>query len=57
MPRSNRENLKANTNSYHVLLRGINKQDIFLDNQDRAKFLKELMIAKKSLNLRFMRSL
>lgn len=47
MPRSNRENLKANTNSYHVLLRGINKQDIFLDNQDRAKFLKELMIAKK----------
>ena len=52
MPRSNRENLKANTNSYHVLLRGINKQDIFLDNQDRAKFLKELMIAKKEFEFK-----
>ena len=27
---------------YHVIIRGINKQDIFLDNQDKGKFKKEL---------------
>ena len=26
----------------HVVIRGINKQDIFLDNQDKEKFIKEI---------------
>ena len=27
---------------YHVIIRGINKQDIFLDKQDYFKFIKEI---------------
>ncbi len=38
---------KANTNVYHVIIRGINRQDIFLDNQDFRKFLKELKRTKE----------
>ena len=29
----------SGTGMYHVILRGINKQDIFFDNQDRYKFM------------------
>ena len=47
MPRVSRENSKAITKTYHILLRGINKQDIFLDNQDKSKFLKELKETKQ----------
>lgn len=32
---------------YHVIIRGINKQDIFLDNQDKGKFKKELKKTKE----------
>ena len=39
MPRSSRR--KTSTKVYHIIIRGINKQDIFLDNQDYRKFLKE----------------
>lgn len=39
---------KSNTNVYHVIIRGINRQDIFLDNQDFRKFLKELKRTKET---------
>lgn len=32
----------SNTKVYHIMLRGVNKQDIFLEEQDRYKFLKDL---------------
>lgn len=32
---------------YHVIIRGINRQDIFFDNQDKRKFKKELKKAKE----------
>lgn len=35
------------TGTYHCIIRGIDKQDIFLDNQDRRKFLKEIVNTKK----------
>jgi len=38
--------VKTSTNVYHVIIRGINKQDIFLDNQDYRKFIKELKRVK-----------
>lgn len=37
MPRRARE--KSSTNIYHVMLRGINRQDIFEDNEDKKFFL------------------
>lgn len=44
MPRSNRK--KSLSNVYHVINRGINKQDIFLDKQDFLKFIKEVKNTK-----------
>ena len=38
--------IKTNTNIYHIIIRGINRQDIFLDNQDYRKFIKELKRVK-----------
>ena len=46
MPRGPRKKIKNGI--YHCILRGINKQDIFFDNQDYFKFLK---ILKKSKQL------
>ena len=40
MPRKARET--SNTKVYHIIWRGNDKQDIFLDNQDYKKFIKEL---------------
>lgn len=40
MPRSARK--KSNTGIYHVILRGINKQTIFEDDEDRIKFLETI---------------
>ncbi len=45
MPRVARQ--KSYTDVYHIILRGINKQDIFFDDIDRWKFLKELKRAKE----------
>lgn len=45
MPRQPRK--KCNTKIYHCILRGINKQDIFLDKQDYLKFKKEIKITKE----------
>ena len=44
---SRTQRTKSNTNVYHVIIRGINRQDIFLDNQDFRKFLKELKRTKE----------
>ena len=38
---------KARTNVYHVILRGINRQDIFLDDMDFRKCLKEIKRTKE----------
>ncbi|MDW7739030.1 MAG: transposase [Bacillota bacterium] len=46
MPRQARE--KSNTGIYHIMIRGINKQKIFLDRNDREKFLSALLKYKKS---------
>ena len=40
MPREARK--KSNTGIYHIMLRGINKQSIFEDDEDRLKFLETL---------------
>ena len=45
MPRLARQ--KSYTDVYHIILRGINKQDIFFDDIDRWKFLKELKRCKE----------
>lgn len=45
MPRLARQ--KSYTDVYHIILRGINKQDIFFDEIDRWKFLKELKRCKE----------
>ena len=33
--------------TYHIILKGIDNQEIFYDNQDRQIFLKQLLITKK----------
>ena len=40
MPRTSRQH--SDTGVYHVMLRGIDRRDIFADDQDRGKFLKIL---------------
>lgn len=45
IPRNPRQ--KSNTNVYHIIIRGINRQDIFLDKQDFRKFLKEVKRTKE----------
>jgi len=40
MPRTSRE--KSNTGIYHILLRGINKQRIFEDDEDYSSFTETL---------------
>ncbi len=46
MPRMARQ--KSSTKVYHVILRGNAKQDIFLDQQDFSKFMKEICRTKES---------
>lgn len=45
MPRMARK--ESSTKVYHVILRGNDKQDIFLDEQDYKKFIKELKNTKE----------
>lgn len=49
LPRQSRR--KSITKVYHCIARGINKQDIFLDKQDFAKFKKELEFTKNIYSL------
>ena len=46
MPRMKRDYNQA-TNLYHVIIRGVDKQDIFYEDKDRYKFLKELANTKE----------
>lgn len=41
MPRQTRK--KSGTGIYHVMLRGINRKDIFEEEEDYLQFLKKLM--------------
>lgn len=43
---------RSSLNLYHIIIRGINKQDIFIDQQDKNKFLKELMISKEKFDFK-----
>lgn len=52
MPRISRKQSKSIMKTYHVLLRGINKQDIFIDNVDKSKFFKELKEAKEEFKFK-----
>ncbi|KAB3529821.1 transposase [Alkaliphilus serpentinus] len=45
MPRLAR--VKSNTGIYHIMVRGVNKQDIFKDDEDRERFLDTLLRFKK----------
>jgi putative transposase len=42
--------LKSHTGIYHIMLRGINKQDIFQEDEDRLKFLSTLERYKQICN-------
>ena len=46
MPRM-RRNYNQVTNLYHVIIRGVDKQDVFYEDKDRYKFLKELANTKE----------
>ncbi len=45
MPRRSRD--RSPLNCYHIITRGINKQDIFFDDNDRKKFIKEISRTKE----------
>ena len=45
MPRSTRK--MSNTKTYHIIIRGNDKQDIFFDKQDYNKFIKEIKRTKE----------
>lgn len=46
MPRNARRDSLNNSKIYHVILKGINGQEIFFENSDRIKFLKQLKDTK-----------
>lgn len=46
MPRG--ERVKSKTGYYHVIMRGINKNDLFLDEEDKQYFL-DILVAKKQM--------
>ena len=50
MPRKARE--QSSTNIYHVMIRGINRQTIFEDNEDRYVFMTELKRCKELSDFR-----
>ena len=43
---------KSNLNMYHVMLRGINRQDIFEDDEDRRYFMESVRICKEIAQFR-----
>ena len=47
MPRMARK--KSSTGVYHIMIRGINQQNIFDDDEDRQRFVERLAIVKKEL--------
>ena len=49
MPRYARQ--KSPTGYYHIMIRGINRQDIFFDNDDRQRLLYTVKGIQKELNI------
>jgi hypothetical protein len=54
MPRTARK--KGNSGIYHIMLRGINRQTIFEDDEDRIKFIAlwiitSILLSKKMMSL------
>jgi REP element-mobilizing transposase RayT len=43
---------KSETGIYHIMLRGIDGRDIFLDTEDKSKFLDKLLTTKKNVNFK-----
>lgn len=52
VPRIARENLKSMTQTYHIIIRGVNKQDIFLDDSDKEKFKKIVKKTKEKFEIK-----
>lgn len=50
MPRCSRKNAKSFYGVYHIILRGINNQDIFFDDMDRKNFIKRIISTKQKYN-------
>ena len=42
----------SNSKTYHIIIKGIDNQDIFYDDQDRRVFLKKLVLTKKEYDNR-----
>lgn len=49
MPRCARQ--KSTTGYYHIMIRGVNHQDIFFDDEDRHRFISTLKRFQKELNV------
>ena len=47
MPRISRNENKTITNTYHIIARGINKQDIFLESADKDNFCRMIKRTKE----------
>lgn len=45
MPRCKRNIVKSGT--YHIMVRGVNKQEIFYDDKDKKMFIRMLLYYKK----------
>ena len=52
MPRIARENLKTITTTYHIIIRGVNKQDLFFDDSDKEKYKKIVKEAKEKFEIK-----
>lgn len=50
MPRGSRKNAKSFCGVYHIILRGINNQDIFFDDMDKKNFIKRIISTKQKYN-------
>jgi len=48
MPRTARQ--KSATGFYHILLRGVGRQNIFVDDEDKQRFIETIARYKKELN-------
>lgn len=52
MPRTPRE--KSPTGIYHIIMRGVNRQRIFEDHEDRQKLLEKLLSFAGSVDTEFL---
>lgn len=43
---------RSETGIYHIMLRGIDKRDIFLDDEDRSKFIEKIIKAKETADFK-----